>query len=152
MTTGEKIKFYRKQAKLTQKQLAEITGLAEITIRQYEAGKYLPKLGALNKIGQALNLNITNLMGVEYTEPVSMDGLVPYKHAFVPPSALKEDNTRNRELLTTLDAIEKDFYSSDKEKLLNDYEMLNSEGKAEANKFLNNLTKIPDYRKSSTTT
>lgn len=62
MTIGERIRFYRKQNKLTQKQLAEICGLAEITIRQYEANKYIPKIGNLQKISSALNLTVSELM------------------------------------------------------------------------------------------
>ena len=41
MTVGQKIKMLRKEKGITQKELAEITRIAEITIRQYEAGKYI---------------------------------------------------------------------------------------------------------------
>lgn len=64
MTIGESIKFYRKQNKLTQKQLANMCNLAEITIRQYEADKYIPKIGNLQKISAALNIPLTTLMDV----------------------------------------------------------------------------------------
>lgn len=39
MAIGEKIKALRKTRHVTQKQLGVVTGLAEITIRQYEANK-----------------------------------------------------------------------------------------------------------------
>lgn len=58
MTIGDKIKDSRKKQKITQKRLAEMTGIAEITIRQYELGKYNPKIDNLKKISSALNINI----------------------------------------------------------------------------------------------
>ena len=54
MSSSEKIKQFRKAKGLTQKQLADLTGLAEITIRQYEAGKYEPKIDKLRRIAAAL--------------------------------------------------------------------------------------------------
>ena len=63
MTIGEKIKHYRTQNKMTQKQLGEKCGLAEITIRQYEADKYIPKIGNLQKIAAALNVPLFDFVG-----------------------------------------------------------------------------------------
>ena len=40
---AENIRTLRKEKGLTQKVLGEKSGIAEITIRQYEAGKYIPK-------------------------------------------------------------------------------------------------------------
>lgn len=56
ITVGKNIRRFRKEAGLTQKQLAEKTGIAEITIRQYESGKYKPKIDKLIKIADALNI------------------------------------------------------------------------------------------------
>ncbi len=53
---GDNIKRYRKRAGLTQKQLAEKSGLAEITIRQYESNKREPKSGYLDDIAGALDI------------------------------------------------------------------------------------------------
>lgn len=69
MTIGESIKYYRKQNKLTQKQLAKLCNLAEITIRQYEADKYVPKIGNLQKISAVLNIPLTKLMEVNGEVP-----------------------------------------------------------------------------------
>ncbi len=62
MSVGENIKYYRKQKGLTQKKLAELTGIAEITIRQYESGKYEPKTENLYKIRKHLDVNIHQLL------------------------------------------------------------------------------------------
>ena len=62
MTIGKKIKELRKQKKLTQKRLSKLTGIAEITIRQYEADKYNPKMENLQKIANALSVSIVELI------------------------------------------------------------------------------------------
>lgn len=58
MNIGEKIKKYRKEAGLTQKQLAERIGRKEITIRKYESGEREPRISIINDICEALNLPI----------------------------------------------------------------------------------------------
>lgn len=62
MDIGDIIKKLRKEKGLTQKQLAEMTGLAEITIRQYEAKKYIPKHAQLKKLCAALNVDINSMI------------------------------------------------------------------------------------------
>lgn len=62
MNVGENIKKSRKKKGLTQKKLAELTGIAEITIRQYESGKYEPKRENLRKISEALDLKQYDLL------------------------------------------------------------------------------------------
>lgn len=62
MDIGDIIKKLRKEKGLTQKKLAELTGLAEITIRQYEAKKYIPKTQQLEKICQALDVNPNSMI------------------------------------------------------------------------------------------
>lgn len=57
MSVAERIKTIRKEKGLTQKQLAELTGLLEPTIRKYESGKVQPKSENLNKIANALGVH-----------------------------------------------------------------------------------------------
>lgn len=63
-TIGEKIKKARRTANLTQKELGEACGLAEITIRNYEAGKYKPKYETLVKLSEVLKVKIDWLLGI----------------------------------------------------------------------------------------
>ena len=56
MTVGEKIQAVRKEKGLSQKELSENTGLAEITIRQYESNKRKPKIENNRKIALALRV------------------------------------------------------------------------------------------------
>lgn len=62
MTIGEKIKTLRKERGWTQKALALISGIAEITIRNYEAGKYKPKLDKLEMLSKAFSITVTELL------------------------------------------------------------------------------------------
>lgn len=57
---GRRLKEARKKAKLTQKKLSELTGIPEITIRQYEAGKYIPKHERAILLSYALKIPLVN--------------------------------------------------------------------------------------------
>ncbi len=61
--TSEIIKQLRKQAGLTQKQLAEKAGLSIASIQGYEQGKYTPKIETLSKIAKALDVSVESLFG-----------------------------------------------------------------------------------------
>lgn len=56
LNIGEKIKTHRKIKCLSQKQLSELTGISEISIRKYEAGDRKPKIEQLMKIANALDI------------------------------------------------------------------------------------------------
>lgn len=62
MAIGEKIKIIRKARQVTQKQLGVVTGLAEITIRQYEANKYALSVENLRKIASALGVSLSEFL------------------------------------------------------------------------------------------
>ena len=53
---GSRIKKIRKEKNITQKELAEMVGCAEITIRQYENGRYSPKIDTRIAIAKALDI------------------------------------------------------------------------------------------------
>ncbi|HJC75693.1 MAG TPA: helix-turn-helix domain-containing protein [Candidatus Mediterraneibacter faecavium] len=76
MSISESIRFFRKEAGLTQKDLARKCGLAEITIRQYESGKREPRSSQLAKIAGALKLSEADLylgQRIEYTDLRALD-------------------------------------------------------------------------------
>ncbi len=66
MTVGEKIKSKRLEKGLTQKKLGELTGIAEPTIRRYEAGKLNPKKETIKKIADGLEISPADLIGPEW--------------------------------------------------------------------------------------
>lgn len=54
MTIGEQIRYVRKHVGLTQKELGDLSGTSETTIKQYELGKRQPRIEQLKKIAYAL--------------------------------------------------------------------------------------------------
>lgn len=61
MSISANLKKLRKERGLTQKKLGELCGLAEITIRQYESGKYQPKIETIEKIARALKVSVKEI-------------------------------------------------------------------------------------------
>lgn len=73
MTTGERIRAMRRAAGLTQKQLGEMSGIAEPTIRRYELGKLNPKRETLEKIANPLGVHWLDLAGDGFVEDLDND-------------------------------------------------------------------------------
>lgn len=67
---SKRILLLRCEKGLTQKRLAENAGIAEITLRQYEAGKRTPRIEQINRLANALEVSVDYLLGysVEQTE------------------------------------------------------------------------------------
>lgn len=130
MTIGAKIKEVRTHFGLTQKKLAEKSGLAEITIRQYESGKREPKIEALIKIANALNVAIVVFLD-ESLEVEETNDLMTKQRAC--------DMGMSGELTTLLKNGEID--------ILHLYRQLNDIGQEEAEIRVFELTKIPKYQK-----
>lgn len=120
MNTSESIKYFRQKRGITQKQLAEKTGLSIATIQGYEQNKYNPKLEQLRRIAAAFN--------------VSMADLKP-DLSIINTEELSTDITKGLAL--------------DELGLLQDYRTLNEIGKYEVRKRTEELTKIPEYRKET---
>ena len=67
VSIGENIKKLRKNKGLSQKQLAEILNLSEITIRRYEKCSNIPTIKTLDKIARALDVPLNELLGTNAT-------------------------------------------------------------------------------------
>lgn len=65
MSLGNDIQKYRKEKKLTQLELAKRAGLSEISIRKYENGDRKPKIEAVQKIAEALDISPYSLYSFE---------------------------------------------------------------------------------------
>ena len=61
MTVGDRIKAARTAAKISQKELGSRCGIADSTIRSYEAGRLNPKLSTLTKISEGLGIPVDAL-------------------------------------------------------------------------------------------
>lgn len=73
VTLGEKIRFYRQQAGLTQKGLADLCEVSESAIRNYELGNRVPDFLTLKNISEQLRVSYYAIADVNLTE---LDGAV----------------------------------------------------------------------------
>jgi len=71
MTVGERIKQLRKEAELTQQQLADKVGITYIQIGRYETAKSNASADALQKIAEALSTTTDFLMSGGNAEQLS---------------------------------------------------------------------------------
>lgn len=61
--TGARIRDIRKDAGMSQDQLAELASLNRVTIAKYESGKVEPGAHALSRIADALDVTVDDLLG-----------------------------------------------------------------------------------------
>ena len=120
MGLDKAIQMYRNKLGITQKKLADKSGLAEITIRKYESGERYPKQKQLIKIADALNISVKDLHDLEFC----IDNNI----------SLSELHDREIE-------IDKGG------ELLMYFEALNPKGQNKALEQVELLTKIPEYQK-----
>lgn len=64
-TIGEKIRTVRKDASLTQTQLAELMGTTQQAVYLYERGENSPKIDTVAKIAEALKVPVEYLLSTE---------------------------------------------------------------------------------------
>jgi transcriptional regulator with XRE-family HTH domain len=65
---GSKIKYYRTKKRITQKELGNLIGKSEITIRKYESGDIQVPNNVLQAIASALDVSVINLMDLSEKE------------------------------------------------------------------------------------
>ena len=70
----EMMRELRKQKKMTLKQLADIIGVAEVTVSTYERGTREPPLSVLCAIADALDVSLDVLVRGKRKEPLPEDG------------------------------------------------------------------------------
>ena len=147
MTIGELIRHTRKEKGMTQKQVAEICGMADSAIRKYESGSQTPKLRTIQRIAAAL--------GVEWTELVPEDqhGQTIVDHV---TDSIKNTASRGKvsvHKLTDAEAYRAGFlqFHSEEDRIVHFYKQLTNEGKLVAGgQFFRHLDKgslseVADY-------
>lgn len=142
MNIGEGIKQQRKAKGITQKQLSKMTGIAEITIRQYEANKYKPKYEQALKIALALGFgSVHDLTNEDYrviTDQEFDNSLSEVTKMF------NNDYWKLHDLQNALEGID------DIEDIIiiaEHYRQLNRQGQTEVLRRIEELTHIPQYQK-----
>ncbi len=139
MTVGEKIRKTRKQKKMTQNTLAGLTGLAAITIRQYEANKYIPKIENLRKIAHALETSLS-----EFIEPGQTISEYDTSDDVWNSLIKTNDGKLHQEIETKI--INNSFQlNTEQKRILLFFDALNGDGKKEALKRIEELSLIPAY-------
>ena len=119
MTTGERIRKFRTEKKLSQNALGSRLGISQQQIAQYELGTRTPKIDTLVKIANALDIDIDKLLDIEALHPMDYtEAVFSYEH-------LRYDRIKSL------------------------YDKLNDLGKEEAVKRLDELTQIDKYKSSS---
>ena len=124
MEIGNNIKKYRKKAELTQKELAQKVGCAEITIRQYESNKREPKFETLCVIAKALSIPVGYLIDSLSIGLMTNNDVKAFEYFWEYPEEYKED-------------LQEALFSS--------FQQLNESGKIEAVKRVEELTELPRY-------
>lgn len=74
MGIGENIRYYRKQAHLTQEELAKMVGVGRPSVTQWETGAQTPLMGNVQKLAGALGVQTSDLVGEELIDPRKADG------------------------------------------------------------------------------
>lgn len=76
MVAGQRLKEARKNANLTQVELANIIGVKAAEISQYESNKRTPRWPVFNKLLDALNITADEVLGREITVQDNEDYIV----------------------------------------------------------------------------
>lgn len=139
MDIGKKIKQLRKEKGVTQKQLAERTGIATITIQQYEANKYKPKIEKLRQIAIALDVPLWTLLGLNLGS--ALDLAKSIDSAYDSPDEVPDEK---KQLIQEM-LYDYEFYAIN-EQMLSFLDELNWDGKQKALEQVALLSKIPEYR------
>jgi len=121
-SVGENIKKVRKSKGLTQKELAEMLGVSQQTVAQYERTDKMPKIKTIKTIAEVLNVPVDTII---FSYP---DGQ-GYELMF--ENAQKEAKAANDKII--------------KNEFIKYYDKLNSSGKLKAIERVHELTLIKKY-------
>ena len=136
MTTGERIKLARKNANVTQAELATKLDIPFQSISQWERDVRKPKLETLQRIATALGVSVSSLMD-ESTSEAFNTGMAIAKHF--------------KDRAKALEYAQWEWYGytgSDEEKaLIGAFSQLNKAGQAIAIERIKELAEIYKYQK-----
>lgn len=131
MTIGERIREQRKKAGLTQKTLGELSETSETTVKQYELGKRQPRIEQLRKIANALGVSLFQLTDGDYSN--------------FTPEEMRDDFLKTATPLNEFQKMAVAKATEEENNLLGNYRQLNTEGRQEAQKRVQELTEIKRY-------
>ena len=133
MLIGEKIKKYRKEKGLTQKELADKIGKGFSTVQKYELNISQPPIDVLNRIADTLDINVSKLFDIENTLNQSSEILSNFN---------PNDSSTFTEVSFEDEAQRQEMYLKElREDTINKYDSLDPFGQKAANKYINFLAK-----------
>lgn len=136
MTTGQLIKEARKEAGMTQAELADKLGIPYQSVSQWERNTRKPKPETIYRIAQAIGVDFLDLLGDEerelYVRGLEKGGIgSAFYNAFVANNFQRKDGYS---------------YSDTEIQLINSFVQLNDTGQKKAVERVEELTEIPKYR------
>jgi transcriptional regulator with XRE-family HTH domain len=158
MTIGERIKAVRKQAGMTQQELADRLGISYVGISNWESGKRKPKQETLERIAAVLDVPLgvltnTHYMGeMELSEFVNRawpraDNHLKEARQEGDPEEIERWERMCAELLKIKDEIvrEHNRLPEHEEVLLETFRRLNPKGQQKILDLVSDYAKIPEY-------
>lgn len=111
MKTADKIKNLRSNRHLTQKELAKLAGLGEITICKYEADERIPKKEQLQQLVKALGVKINSLLFIlDDVIGLSFDGERQSDGQLIPEIiSIKLNNNRVNEVVSDWEIVHQEY-------------------------------------------
>ena len=146
MTIGQRIKEARENAGMTQAELAKKLGIPYQSIGQWERDVRNPKKETLQRIADALGVNILELRDPTIQESIIMT-LKPALNPTEKPSHLE---TVIAEVLREATSDESSGRGKNKRRIYHAIELLNDEGLQKASERIEELTEIPRYQRITT--
>jgi len=128
MIIGQRIKFFREDAGLTQSQLAELADISREAIGNYEKGRRVPPVDIAQRIAAALEMSVDDL--------IYPDGMKPVKVRAILSDGDIEELSR---VLDARSAIITD--------IIQNLDKMNDAGKQKAVEYVRDLVKISEYKK-----
>lgn len=134
------IRKYRIEKGLSQRELGELVGMTQQQIAQYENGKRKPKLETLDKLAKALGVKPGQLYFDEY---------VVHEH-YTHPESLRDMVEKKITLDVDRQALMKAISKAHGtlEQIVTSFTKLNEKGQEKAASYVEDLTKIPEYKKT----
>lgn len=145
MGFSENLKRIRIENGLSQQELAKRAGVSQTAIYQWEKGSRTPKIDAIAKLADALNVQPVNLFMIKEDGKDIIDlnifgmtgnDIGKYLNVILPE--YMEECRKERELYASID---------NKNAMSEKMDLLNEAGQARALEQVELLTKIPEYRK-----
>lgn len=104
MTFGEKLREARLTLNLTQKELADMTGISERSLYTYEQMGIMPRSGNVRKLADALNVSTSFLLDEEESDPHKLSEQDPFFRSVYEQYGVKASHEA-REVLSRASAL-----------------------------------------------